>query len=252
MLKVKNWEKYQHYRDRCPPWIKLDTRTFQDYDFACLQDASKLLALCIWTLASRSKDGSVPADFAWMKSQCGLGDFVKIENLKELIDKGFILDASKMLASCKQSARPETETETETETEGEREADVNNLTIENKSSLFTPFLKNETALNEIENKKPSEEKKTKTERGQRLKKFLEGAGEKETAQLWGEWALKAGLSGAEINAQMQVFCDYWNARAGSGGTKLDWFGTWRNWVRRQLAQKQQEETRNAIRNNYRR
>jgi uncharacterized protein YdaU (DUF1376 family) len=31
------------------------------------------------------------------------------------------------------------------------------------------------------------------------------------------------------------FKDYWVAKAGAGGVKLDWFATWRNWVRSQRA-----------------
>lgn len=33
-------------------------------------------------------------------------------------------------------------------------------------------------------------------------------------------------------AQTEVFVDYWRAKAGAGGTKLDWPATWRNWMRR--------------------
>lgn len=116
-LSVPNWEKFQHYKDRNPPWIKLNTDTFTEYDFGCLQDASKLLAICIWTLASRYRDpklGVVPADLEYIKKQCNLGNGVKLEHLQELVNKGFLIDASNALASCKQSASPETETETET------------------------------------------------------------------------------------------------------------------------------------------
>ena len=114
-LYVKEWAEFQHYKDRNPPWIKLNTNTFQNYEFSRLQDASKLLAVCIWTLASRSKEGKIPCDLEWVKKQCGLSDFIKITHLKELIDKGYLIDASNVLADCKQSAIPETETETETE-----------------------------------------------------------------------------------------------------------------------------------------
>lgn len=110
-LKIRNWEKFQHYKHRNPPWIKLQTDTFQNYDFACLQDASKLLAICYWTLAARSKTGEVPADFEYVKRQCNLSDLVTVEHLKELISCGFIEDASNVLASCKQNAIPEREGE---------------------------------------------------------------------------------------------------------------------------------------------
>lgn len=36
----------------------------------------------------------------------------------------------------------------------------------------------------------------------------------------------------------QQFCDYWRAVPGQRGTKLDWEGTWRNWIRT-TAQRQQ-------------
>jgi hypothetical protein len=40
-----------------------------------------------------------------------------------------------------------------------------------------------------------------------------------------------GLSAPEIDREALRFRDYWAARAGSGGVKLDWPATWRNWVR---------------------
>lgn len=112
-LRVKNWDRYQHYKDRCPPWIKLATDTFQNYDFSRLQDASKLLAICIWTLASRSKDGEIPDDFEFIKAQGCLGPSVKALHLEELVTKGFLDRASESLADCKQSACSEGEGEAE-------------------------------------------------------------------------------------------------------------------------------------------
>ena len=117
MMKVKKWEDFQHYKDRNPPWIKLATDLFQDYEFSTLSDASKLLAVCIWTLASRYKDpklGLVPDDIDWIKKQCGLGNTINDKCLQELEKSGFIVRDSKSLAKRKQSARPETETEGET------------------------------------------------------------------------------------------------------------------------------------------
>lgn len=40
-----------------------------------------------------------------------------------------------------------------------------------------------------------------------------------------------GLSNNEIDREALRFRDYWAGRAGSGGVKLDWAATWRNWVR---------------------
>lgn len=126
-IRVKNWDTFQHYKDRNPPWIKLATNTFQNYGFSRLQDASKLLAVCIWTLAARSevcKEGEIPYDLAWIKSQCGLGNLITDKHMQELESKGFIVCDSAMLASCKQNACLEGEGEGEGEAEGEAEAEA--------------------------------------------------------------------------------------------------------------------------------
>ncbi len=113
-LRVKNLEKHQHYKDRRPPWIKLHSEVLDDYDFACLQDASKAHLMLIWVLASRL-DNKIPYDLAWITKQLSATVAVDVE---ELIMQGFIEvfdDGSKVLAPRKQSAMPETERETETE-----------------------------------------------------------------------------------------------------------------------------------------
>ncbi|NJM13324.1 MAG: YdaU family protein [Synechococcaceae cyanobacterium SM1_2_3] len=48
---------------------------------------------------------------------------------------------------------------------------------------------------------------------------------------WGEWALSEGMSREVIRVEADKFKDYWNARAGPNGIKLDWQATWRNWIR---------------------
>lgn len=111
---VKNWEDFQHYKDRSPPWIKLHRDLLRDYEFSCLQDASKLLLMQIWLLASQL-DNKIPTDTKWLGRQLPYDGEI---NLKPLFDMGYILpaqDDSNTLAGRKQSAIEETETETETE-----------------------------------------------------------------------------------------------------------------------------------------
>lgn len=111
-VRVKNFERFQHYKDRSPPWIKLYNDLLDDYEFACLQDASKLHLVMIWLLASRN-DNRLPADPAWIARRINATEPVDVNGL---IDKGFLVmehNASNMLAECKQVACPERETETE-------------------------------------------------------------------------------------------------------------------------------------------
>lgn len=97
-LKVANWDRFQHYKDRNPPWIKLHNTLLEDYEFTNLSDATKSHLLSIWMLASRT-DNKIPNDENWIS--CKIGAKSKV-NLKPLFEAGFIVehDASKALASC--------------------------------------------------------------------------------------------------------------------------------------------------------
>ena len=57
LLQPKNWAVFQHYKDRCPPWIKLHRDLLNDRVFMRLPIASKAIAPMLWLLASESKDG---------------------------------------------------------------------------------------------------------------------------------------------------------------------------------------------------
>lgn len=49
---------------------------------------------------------------------------------------------------------------------------------------------------------------------------------------WIDFALTEGFSQTEAQREADKFRDYWIAQPGAKGRKLDWFATWRNWVRR--------------------
>jgi uncharacterized protein YdaU (DUF1376 family) len=51
-------------------------------------------------------------------------------------------------------------------------------------------------------------------------------------KIWGEWALEQGyLSADHVRLQAEKFRDYWIAQPGAKGRKVDWYATWRNWIR---------------------
>jgi hypothetical protein len=113
---VKSFDKFQHYKDRRPPWIKLYNDLLDDYEFCLLPDASKMHLIAIWLLASRYSN-LVPADAEWISRRISATETV---DLGVLVNSGFIVpdqDCSDMLASCKQVAPIETEGEGETEEE---------------------------------------------------------------------------------------------------------------------------------------
>lgn len=112
-LYVKNWQKFQHYKFRRPPWIRLYVELLDDFAFNSLPLACRALAFQFWLLASESKDGSIPADsneLAW-RLHCASTEVDDAITL--LIEKGFLSTASNVLAPRYQLATTETETETE-------------------------------------------------------------------------------------------------------------------------------------------
>lgn len=113
ILLPKKWADFQHYKDRCPPWIKLHSDLLNDRAFMSLPLASKALAPLLWLLASESKDGTFDASVEELEFRLRLSRADIEVGLKSLIDNGFFLDASTMLAPRMQSAIPEREGETE-------------------------------------------------------------------------------------------------------------------------------------------
>lgn len=121
-LAPKNWQDFQHYKDRCPPWIKLHRDLLNNRDYMRLPTASKALAPLLWLLASESKEknGAFNAETEELEFRLRM-PAKDIENgLKALIHAGFFVIASKVLAECVQVATPERERETEGETEREK------------------------------------------------------------------------------------------------------------------------------------
>ena len=112
-LVPKNWAIFQHYKNRRPPWIKLHRNLLDDRQFISLPLASKALAPMLWLLASEQEDGKFNASIEELAFRLRMTEKEVEAGLKPLIEKGFFLDASTMLAPRLQLATPETETETE-------------------------------------------------------------------------------------------------------------------------------------------
>jgi hypothetical protein len=127
MLIVKNWERFQHYKDRNPPWIKLHYEIMTSQDWVMLADASKLLAIVCMMIASRN-EGRVPNNPHYVKRVAYLD---KLPDFKPLIDCGFLEISLADASGCKHmlaDARPETETyRTDTDTDTDIIIKKNNI-----------------------------------------------------------------------------------------------------------------------------
>lgn len=109
-IQPKNWDSFQHYKDRSPAWIKLHRNILDDYEFHCLPDASKALAPLLWLVASEYQDGIIDASSTKLAFRLRIGEEKLEESVKCLIENGFfveVTEASIALAELKQSARLE-------------------------------------------------------------------------------------------------------------------------------------------------
>lgn len=116
-LKPNNWDKFQHYRDRRPPWIKLHRELLDDRKYACLPIASKALAPLLWLLASEHPDGIFDGSTEELTFRLRMSAEDVEAGKNALISAGFFVHASKVLAGRFQRATPERESETESEVE---------------------------------------------------------------------------------------------------------------------------------------
>ena len=121
LLQPKNWAVFQHYKDRCPPWIKLHRDLLNDRVYMRLPIASKAIAPMLWLLASESKDGVFDGSLDELVFRLHISEKEYKDGVKPLIDNDFFTVVSGVLAERLQTAIPETERETETETKTKKE-----------------------------------------------------------------------------------------------------------------------------------
>jgi hypothetical protein len=61
---------------------------------------------------------------------------------------------------------------------------------------------------------------------------------------WGEWALAEypAWTAETVRLEAAKFADHWRAKSGKESRKADWFATWRNWCRSDIAQRAHKPT----------
>lgn len=115
IYKVNDWSKFQHYKDRSPPWVKLHKSLLDDIDYQSLPIASRALAPMLWLLASENMDGTIDCEIRKLAFRLRCSEKEVKDGLEPLVRQGFLIHASGALADCQHVAVPETETETETD-----------------------------------------------------------------------------------------------------------------------------------------
>ena len=184
-MKIKNWTKFQHFKDRRPPWVKLYRDILDDIEWHELDPLAAKVLVMLWLIASEN-DGRIP-DTKTLAFRLRLTE-VKTKEVVIKLSHWLEHDDISVISNGYQVDLLETERETEKEKE--------------KKAL-----------------------------GKRL------ANDFSFPLEWEQFCQQTRPELSPVKTFDQ-FKDYWIAQAGQKGVKLDWFATWRNWVRSTNAPKQ--------------
>jgi hypothetical protein len=101
-VRIRNWETFQHYKHRSPPWIRLYRTLLDNPEWFELPPAAAKLLVELWLMASE-KDGELPdsGTLAWRLRRTR--DDVEM-CLKSLVDRDFVIPDVATLAPCLQDA----------------------------------------------------------------------------------------------------------------------------------------------------
>ena len=115
-MHIKNWKKFQHFKDRKPPWVKLYRDLLDDLEWHELDPKAAKTLVMLWLIASED-DGHIPStkQLAFRLRMSEKDTEVCISKLSHWLEH----DDIKVISDRYQDDAPETETETETELEKE-------------------------------------------------------------------------------------------------------------------------------------
>jgi hypothetical protein len=86
-FRIRNFERFQHYKDRNPPWIRLYGGLWRDRAFFRLPDAVKAHLIGLFALAARL-DNRIPEDPEWLAHELCASEPI---DFAALIASGFLV-----------------------------------------------------------------------------------------------------------------------------------------------------------------
>ena len=114
VYQVRNWERFQHYKNRRPPWIKYHVSLLDDYELTTLPLPAQLLYDRLLLCAAKTEN-QIPVDLSWISQTTRLSRAIVKANLEPLLASGFLAWrkhlASTPLAECYSQAEAEAEKE---------------------------------------------------------------------------------------------------------------------------------------------
>jgi hypothetical protein len=112
VIRIKDWHKFQHFKDRKPPWVKLYRDLLDDLEWHELDPKAAKALVSIWLIASEF-DGILP-ESKKLAFRLRMSEAATLEAVSKL-SHWLVQDDINEISGRYQSDRPETETETETD-----------------------------------------------------------------------------------------------------------------------------------------
>lgn len=95
VLAIRNLERFQHYKDRNPVWVKLYVKTLDDEQLNEMPTATRLLAILLLLVAAR-RNNRIPNDAAWIAAECSVSLRESKVALADLLAVAFLVPASQL------------------------------------------------------------------------------------------------------------------------------------------------------------
>lgn len=103
-LRVKNWEKFQHYKNRRPVWIKYHVELLNDYELTSLDYVTQLLYDRLLLVAALT-DNSVPFDIGYISRNVAIDHKLVAVGVEKLRVAGFIVTSERKRSASKSIAK---------------------------------------------------------------------------------------------------------------------------------------------------
>jgi len=113
-MRIKNWTKFQHFKDRRPPWVKLYRDILDDLEWHELDPLAAKVLVMLWLIASEN-DGRIP-DNKTLAFRLRLTE-IKTKEIVIKLSHWLEQEDINPISNGYQHDLPETETETERETD---------------------------------------------------------------------------------------------------------------------------------------
>lgn len=88
-VRIRNWDRFQHYSGRRPPWIKLHSELLDNSEFMEMSVQTRWFAMTLLLLAARTEN-VIPVNAAWLAGVARVTPSLARRCLAELMQTRFV------------------------------------------------------------------------------------------------------------------------------------------------------------------